>query len=115
MLSYDELSSFNSESNLVPKQVIFYETTESEYIAKATSIKKPPKEKLKNLSVDLKAIQFKKTNSSSGYMVFIQNFHFQLLFTKGPNDWHRISNHFVCLLKLDLIGQSMLLKKTLRL
>ena len=62
MLSNHALLWSNSESNLVPNQAIFYETTESEYIANATSIKKPQKEKLKSLSVDLKTIQFKKND-----------------------------------------------------
>ena len=80
MLSNNPLSSSNSESNLVLNQAIFYETTESEYIANATSIKKPQKEKLKNLSVDLKTIQFKKNDQQNQQFEWIHGFDTDLSF-----------------------------------
>lgn len=80
MLSKDPLSSSNSESNLVLNQAIFYETTESGYIANATSIKEPPKEKLKSLSVDLKTMQFKKNDQQNQQFEWIHGFDTDLSF-----------------------------------
>ena len=81
MLSNDPLSSSNSESNLVLNQAIFYEATVSEYIANATWKKKPSKEKLKSLSVDLKTIQFKENDQQNQQFEWIHGFYTELSFS----------------------------------